>query len=55
MVWRLYERWHILPPEIKDNFDNCTAWEQALTFAYEQIRQIEEEEMAVAGMIKKKL
>jgi len=42
VYWRFYERFGILPPDIEEDFNNNSAWQQAQIFAYENIREIEE-------------
>ena len=42
IIWRVCERFNVLPPSIKPSFDNNTAWQQAELVAYENIRNNEE-------------
>lgn len=57
MLWRFYERFKLIPPEVNSNFNKNTNQQVALMFAYEQIRQYEEVEkldkIASAGMLKR--
>jgi len=57
MLWRVCERFNILPPAIQAEFDKNTPWQQAQIFAYEQIRQYEQQEellyVAGAGLMKR--
>jgi len=51
-VWRACERFGILPPHIESTWKDCHAWGQALLVAYNQIREVEENEQlaAMAGV-----
>lgn len=42
------ERFRVLPPGMKADFDSNDSWIVALWFAYEQLRQTEEAEDAAA-------
>jgi hypothetical protein len=44
MIWRACERFSILPPEIKNSWDDMDAWSHSLLMAYDQVRQYEEAE-----------
>lgn len=53
-MWRACERFGILPPEIKSDWDENPPWNQASLLAYEQLRQheeVKESEMAGAGVL----
>jgi len=41
-IWRACERFGILPPDIKNEWDNNNVECQAILIAYDQIRQNEE-------------
>jgi hypothetical protein len=41
-IWRSCERFNILPPSVKPEFENNEPWTIALIIAYEQIRQMED-------------
>ena len=43
-VWRACERWHMKPPGVENGWDETHPWFQAHLIAYDQIRQIEDEE-----------
>jgi len=51
-IWRVCERFGILPPGIKNEFFDNLPWQQAQMMAYEQIRSIEEAEARVTGQFK---
>ena len=42
LIWRICERFKILPPGIKNIFIDNTNWNQARLVAYETIREYEE-------------
>lgn len=42
MVWRVCERFSILPPGVSNKYDDLTPWAKAKLLAYEQIRQYED-------------
>ena len=41
IIWRSCERFKILPPGIRVNFNDNESWNMALLIAYEQVRAIE--------------
>lgn len=47
-VFRACERFGILPPTIKPDWDEMTSDQQALLIAYNQVREHEEVEMSLA-------
>lgn len=47
-IWRACERYGILPPGCRQEFDDCPPWLQAMLIAYDQIRQTEEVKEAAA-------
>lgn len=50
-IWRACERFRMLPPGVKERFDDCTAVAQAELIAFDQIRTIEDTrfQAALAG------
>jgi len=46
-IWRACERWKILPPGVKNSWDDNSSWIQANLIAFDQIRQIERQEREV--------
>jgi hypothetical protein len=42
IIWRVCERFKLMPPDIKINFNDNTSWQQAELIAYENIRNNEE-------------
>ncbi len=53
MIWRVCERFGILPPGITHDYCELTPWLQAQLLAYEQVRGYEELEIASMGLVKK--
>jgi len=47
------ERFNLKLPSVKNNFYENTSYINAQLLAYEQIRELEEMELAVGGFIKK--
>lgn len=42
MEWRACERFGIIPPDVKPEWDENTAWQHALMMSYNSIREQEE-------------
>ena len=42
MIWRVCERFGILPPGVKNKWEDNNVWAQSQMFAYNQIRDYEE-------------
>lgn len=53
MFWRSCERFNMIPPDIEKTFENNTSWQQAQILAYENIREMEELDIATIGLSKK--
>jgi hypothetical protein len=43
-IWRACERWRILPSGVNKEWDETHPWFQAHVIAFDQIRQIEDDE-----------
>ena len=50
MIWRACERFNILPPDVKVNFEDNDVWMQASIIAFGSIRDYEDMEIAAAGV-----
>lgn len=42
MIWRICERWGILPPGVTHRYEDNDPWAEACLLAYEQIREYED-------------
>jgi hypothetical protein len=51
-VWRACERFGIRPPGLKAEWDEIHPWHQAQALAFDQIRSVEEAQLAMAGAMK---
>ncbi len=47
-IWRACERVDIKPPNVKDSWNDCNVQVQATLIAYNQIRELEENDAATA-------
>jgi len=48
MIWRACERFRIRPPSVKSIWEENSFWIRSLMLAFDQIRSIEETEIAMA-------
>lgn len=48
VVWKACERFNILPPGVKKEFDENDFWTQSCILAYDSIRSQEEQEFQVS-------
>lgn len=48
-MWRACERFGVHPPGVKADWDDMLPWHQAQLLAYDQIRDIEDTKLALAG------
>lgn len=43
-IWKACERFHILPPNVTNSWDNCNIDAKAMLIAYNQVRDTEDAE-----------
>ena len=55
LVWRVCERFNMLPPGVVRDFNLNESWAKAQLYAYQQIRNIEEAEIGLSKNISKNL
>lgn len=49
-IWSACERFGILPPDVKPNWDDNGAWAQANLIGYDQIRTHDEMDLQMANL-----
>jgi hypothetical protein len=52
-TWRICERFNLTLPTIKENFYDNSSYTIARLLAYEQIRELEEAELAMGKFVRK--
>jgi hypothetical protein len=53
-VWRACERFALLPPGVRQKWDDNSVMTQAELLSYDQIRQMEEIDAIIAGSINRR-
>ena len=50
IIWKACERFNLIPPGVKKEWDNCSVLAQAMLLGYDDIRNREEMELLEAQM-----